>query len=134
MQPNMNFYYPQQPNYNNGMKIDRIASLEEAKKYPAIQGQTVYLLDANEPYMYIKTFNPQGQSIFTALLLQEVDINKLLEKKKYVSMTDLEQFGSNLENRLLAAIKSTMDSKKEEKPITTNPATIPVANENNNFF
>lgn len=88
---NYNFYggnYPQ----TNQLRLDRIANIEEAKRYPIMNGQTVYLLDSEKPIIYMKTI--EG---LTGYELKPIDISG----SNFVTKDDL----INFKTEILEALK-----------------------------
>lgn len=62
---NFNQYYFQ----NQGIKLDKVADLDSAKRYQIGANQTVYLLDENEPYLYFKCSDNFGKQRLDVLNL-----------------------------------------------------------------
>lgn len=97
MQPNFyNGYYPQQ----SLMKIDYISNIEEAKKYPTTINGSSYLLDTEQPILYLKTCDTQGKTNLRAFNLVEIDPNKIVDSR-YITREDFDSF----KNEILNAIK-----------------------------
>ena len=93
---NFNQYYFQ----NQGIKLDKVADLDSAKRYQMGANQTVYLLDENEPYLYFKCSDNFGKTTLRCFELVEINIDKIIDKR-YVSKEDFEQF----RNEILSAIR-----------------------------
>lgn len=88
MQPNY-YNYPYQPQAT--MSIDKVSNLEDAKKYQLYPGATIYLLDQNEPYIYLKTCDANGRTSLRAFSLLEIDVNKITDSK-YITRQDFDNF------------------------------------------
>ena len=108
MQPNMNFYYPQQPSNMgyNSLKLERVSGLDDLKKYQVVPNQTLYFVDTNEPYMYTKTIDQSGNPSVRCFMLVEQDMNQFMKKKEYITKEDFETFTFNFKNDILNAISS----------------------------
>lgn len=79
-----------QPNYYPTMTIDKVSNLDGARAYRVYPNTTVYLLDQEEPYIYSKTSDAQGNTILRAFSLTEVDLAKI--KNKYLTRDDFDEF------------------------------------------
>lgn len=93
--------YPMQGVVNQGLKLDRVADLEGAKKYPLQPNQIAYLLDEEEPIIYMKQLDNTGKAILRGFQMTEIDLNKITDKR-YVSKDDFDTFKADI----LATIKS----------------------------
>ena len=95
MQPNY-YGYPQPT-----MSIDKVSDLEEAKKYQMFPGGTVYLLDQNEPYIYMKTSDANGRTSLRAFSLLEIELSKI-QDSKYITRDDFDSFRRDILNSINA--------------------------------
>lgn len=91
--------------YNNfsqaqGMKLERVADLETAKKYVMQPNQIVYLLDEENPFIYLKQMDNTGKTILRGFQMTEIDLNKITDRR-YVSRDDFDNFKADI----LATIK-----------------------------
>lgn len=111
MQPNYYGYPYQQP----GMSIDKVSNLEEAKKYQVYPGSTMYLLDQDEPYIYVKVCDSSGKSTIRAFSLIEIEVNKITDSK-YISRQDFEDFKADM----LSVIKEIKGGKSNAKSTNSN--------------
>lgn len=93
MQPNY-YRYPQPT-----MSIDKVSDLEEAKKYQVFPGGTIYLLDQNEPYIYVKTSDVNGRTSLRAFSLMEIDVTKI-QDSKYITRDDFDMFKRDILNSI----------------------------------
>lgn len=96
-----NYPYYQSPFMNQmpAMSIDKVSSIEDAKKYQVYAGATVYLIDENEPYIYLKTADGSGKTTIRAFSLVEIDIGKLSESK-YITRQDFDAFKQDILNSI----------------------------------
>lgn len=87
---NYNFYgAPQMPQ----LRLEKVSNIEEAKRYPVINNQTIYLLDAEKPVIYMK--NSDGLFGYE---LKPIDISGT----NFVTKDDL----TNFKAEILEAIKN----------------------------
>lgn len=119
IQPNY-FGYPQYGQPQASMSIDRVSNLEEAKKYQIYPGSTIYLLDQDEPYIYLKTSDSQGKTSIRAFSLIEVDVNKIVDSK-YITRDDFDSFKQDMYSMMNELkennnyVKSTIKQPTEAK-------------------
>lgn len=55
------------------MSLERVASIDEARRYRCYPGSTVYLLDQERPMIYMKSCDQSGNPSLRAFSLTEVD-------------------------------------------------------------
>lgn len=94
MQPTY-YGYPQYMQSQSMMTLDKVANLEEAKKYSMYPGSTVYLLDQDTPYIYLKTCDNTGRTNLRAFSLTEVDVSKLVDNK-FITRQDFDDFRKDI--------------------------------------
>nr|DAO54104.1 MAG TPA: hypothetical protein [Caudoviricetes sp.] len=92
---NFNPYFQPQTQQSQGMKLDRVADLETAKKYVMQPNTIVYLLDEKDPYLYMKQMDNTGKSTLRGFALTEIDLSKITDKR-YVSRDDFESFKAEI--------------------------------------
>lgn len=85
---------------NQGLKLERVSDLEGAKKYPLQPNQIAYLLDEEEPIIYMKQLDNTGKGVLRGFQMTEIDLNKITDKR-YVSKEDFDLFKADI----LATIK-----------------------------
>ncbi len=81
-----NPYIPAPP-----MALERVASIDEARRYRCYPGSTVYLLDQERPMIYMKTCDQSGNPSLRAFSLTEVDAGSVTDPR-YISRADFEAF------------------------------------------
>lgn len=87
--------YSYQQNQNQGMRLDRVADLETAKKYVMQPNSIVYLMDEKDPYLYMKQMDATGKSTLRGFALTEIDLSKITDKR-YVSREDFDTFKAEI--------------------------------------
>lgn len=91
-------YNPYAPNPQ--LQMERVASIEEAKRFRVFPGQTVYLLDQEQPMIYMKSANQEGGASLRAFSLSEIDPSSITDPR-YISRSDFEAF----KKEMMEAIK-----------------------------
>lgn len=91
-------YNPYAPNPQ--LQMERVASIEEAKRFRVFPGQTVYLLDQEQPMIYMKSANQEGGVNIRAFALSEIDPSSITDPR-YISRSDFEAF----KKEMMEAIK-----------------------------
>lgn len=81
------------------MRIDRVANIDEARQYRLYPNSMIYLIDQNEPYIYLKMADSQGKCVIRAFSLTEVDANKISDSK-YITRDDFEAFRRDIMSAL----------------------------------
>lgn len=94
---NYNFYGTPQPQQ---MRLEKVNNIEEAKRFPVINGQTVYLLDNEKPIIYMK--NNQG---LTGYELKPIDVSG----SNFVTRDDL----NNFKSEILEVLKNAKSTTNE---------------------
>ena len=77
--------------YGCDMRIDKVVNIDEARQYRLYPNSMIYLIDQNEPYIYLKMTDSQGRSAIRAFALTEVDASKITDSK-YITRDDFESF------------------------------------------
>ncbi len=107
-------YYPYMMNpitQPSSLRLEKIPSVNEAKKYPIQPNTVVYLLDENSPYMYMKSSDNNGNTTIRAFQITEVNIGKLEDNERYLTKKDLEAFKNDLLTMILGANANESTSK-----------------------
>ncbi len=86
------------------MTIDKVSNLDGARAYPVYPNTTVYLLDQEDPYIYLKVSDAQGNINLRAFSLTEVDLTKV--KNKYLTREDFDEF----KKEMLEALKGVKEN------------------------
>ena len=128
--PYMNFYknnyppmYPSQqpqpqaanpyaaPASNNMNNYTYVNGIEGAKAFQVAPGQTVLLIDSDNPIFYFKTSNSIGQSSIRMFKFEEIHENDK-PNVQYATMNDF----NNLKNRVDELFKRYKGENKNEPP------------------
>lgn len=99
-------YYPYMMNpiaQPSSLRLEKVPSVNEAKKFPIQPNTVVYLLDENSPYLYMKSSDQNGNTSVRAFQITEVNMEKLEDNEKYLTKKDLEVFKNDLLNMILGA-------------------------------
>lgn len=117
----MNYYnYPFNPpfgnntqQFNNGANLFFVGSEEEAKSWIVSPSQTVYLLDRNNGFLYVKTVERNGmaQPLTTFKLAEPVSE---VETVEYATKQDIENL-----NKIIKEIK---DERNEHSSVSSTSA------------
>lgn len=97
---NYNFYGMSQPQQ---LRLEKVANIEEAKRYPVMNGQTIYLLDSDKPIIYVKTV-----SGLMGYELKPIDISG----SNFITKDDLSNFKKEI-MEVLNNVKSTTSATNE---------------------
>ena len=115
--PNFNPYFqqPQMQMQSQGLRLERIADLESAKKFQLNPNSTVYLLDESEPLIYIKQSDNLGKCSIRGFQITEIDLNQITDKR-YVTRNDFDSFKTDILQAInnlkpLAPFKANNSSK-----------------------
>ena len=82
-------YNPYAPNPQ--LQMESVASIEDAKRFRVFPGQTVYLLDQEQPMIYMKSANQEGGVNLRAFALSEIEPSSITDPR-YISRSDFEAF------------------------------------------
>lgn len=91
-------YNPYVPNPQ--LQMEMVASIEEAKRFRVFPGHTVYLLDQEQPMIYMKSANQEGGVSLRAFALSEINPSSITDPR-YISRSDFEAF----KKEMMEAIK-----------------------------
>lgn len=104
----MNFQNPYIP--QPAMSLERVASIDEARRYRCYPGATVYLLDQEQPMIYMKTCDQAGNCSLRAFSLTEVSADSVTDPR-YISRNDFEAF----KKEMMEAIRGGMRDEPAAK-------------------
>lgn len=77
--------------FSQPMSLESVSGVDEARRYRAYPGQTVYLLDQSRPIIYMKTGDQSGNATLRAFSLTEVKPDEITDPR-YISRSDFEAF------------------------------------------
>ena len=107
-------YYPYMMNpmaQPSSLRLEKVPSVNEAKKFPIQPNMVVYLLDENSPYLYLKSSDQNGNANIRAFQIMEVNMEKLEDNEKYLTKKDLEVFKNDLLAMILGANSNEPSTK-----------------------
>lgn len=92
---NFNYTKPIQSNFNQGannfLPLTFVNGLEGAKNFIVQPNQVIYLVDNNDPYIYIKSSNALGQADIRCFEIKEVNANGVKSDNDYITRKELEE-------------------------------------------
>jgi len=102
--------------YMNPVTVPHVSSLEEARSYVIPNNSSILLLDANQPFVYLKVTDQLGQSQVSKWKITEV---------KEPTASDIENRISGLEQKLDALLEKVNtngkpNAAKNDRPTGTN--------------
>lgn len=71
------------------MTLERVASIDEAKRWRCYPNSTVYMLDQERPMIYMKSCDQAGSCTLRAFSLTEVSVDSVTDPR-YISRNDFE--------------------------------------------
>ena len=113
IQPNY-YGYSQYNQPQPSLSIDQVSNLEEAKKYQMFPGSTIYLIDQNDPYIYMKVSDTQGKITLRAFSLIEVEVDKIVDSK-YITRDDFDAFKTDMFNMIEDLKEANLNVKSTNK-------------------
>lgn len=103
----------------------RVSGIDGAKNQIVQPGQTVWMMDNNEPYFYVKSVDKIGSPEFHAFFFQEVsetEINQHNEPEQ--PQIDLSQYVQRGEFEQLKAMIEQLTNAQEKQPIKANKEVV----------
>lgn len=101
----------------------RVSGIDGAKNQIVQPGQTVWMMDNNEPYFYVKSVDKIGSPEFHAFFFQEVSENEInqhnepekpqIDLSEYVRRGEFEQLKEMIEQLTSSQEKQSVKANKE---------------------
>lgn len=145
--------YNGQPQNNNQMQVQNpqpipvqsncdfiyVSDPTQVKEYIVRPNQKLYFLDNNKPILYVKEATSVGTTNVTAMRIEEIDFNSLLNELQQpnqsssVSETEFKELSNDIRALIERMNQQSETIKNLEEEISSIKATKTDAKQNNNY-
>lgn len=104
----------------------QVSGIDGAKNQIVQPGQTVWMMDNNEPYFYVKSVDKIGSPEFHAFFFQEVSESEINQRTMPTEQPqiDLSQYVQRGEFEQLKALIKQLTNEQEKQPVEANKEVV----------
>lgn len=104
----------------------RVSGIDGAKNQIVQPGQTVWMMDNNEPYFYVKSVDKIGSPEFHAFFFQEISESEINQRTMPTEQPqiDLSQYVQRGEFEQLKAMIEQLTNEQEKQPVKANKEVV----------
>lgn len=100
----------------------RVSGIDGAKSQIVQPGQTVWMMDNNEPYFYVKSADNVGSCTFR--IFQFAEVQEVAQEQSEKPQIDLSQYVQRGEFEQLKAMIEQLTNAQEKQPIKANKEVV----------
>lgn len=100
----------------------RVSGIDGAKNQIVQPGQTVWMMDNNEPYFYVKSADNVGSCTFR--IFQFAEVQEVAPEQQEQPQIDLSQYVQRGEFEQLKALIEQLTNEQEKRPVKANKEVV----------